>query len=24
MRDALKQIFEAYRGQISQAEHLLD
>jgi nucleoside-diphosphate-sugar epimerase len=24
MRDALKQIFDAYRGQISQAEHLLD
>jgi nucleoside-diphosphate-sugar epimerase len=24
MRDALKQIFEAYKGQISQASHLLD
>jgi len=24
MRDALKQIFEAYRGQIAQASHLID
>jgi len=24
MRDALKEIFEAYRGQIAQASHLLD
>ena len=24
MRDALRGIFEAYRGQIAQAEHLLD
>ena len=24
MRDALKQIFEAYRGELGQASHLLD
>jgi nucleoside-diphosphate-sugar epimerase len=24
MREALKQIFEAYKGQIAQASHLLD